>query len=105
MKRSLCAAFSLSLALVSSIAYAGDPAPLPPGKPSGVKQAQVDRQTVFVIGGGLFSVTGFALLIAATQHGSSSPLSIGGSSNQLSAGSTSTTTTTTTSSAITTTTR
>ncbi len=96
MKTSLCAALSLFLALSSSISYAADTAPLAPGKPSGLQQAQVSRQSVFLVGGAILAVTGFALLIAAAQHSSDTPLTISGGGNTLGGSTTSTTTATTT---------
>ena len=91
------ASLFLAACLLSATADAADDAPLAPGKPSGVATAQDTRQTILLIGGGLLVVTGFAFLIAATQHDKITPLSISGGNPALGGGSTTTTTTTTTS--------
>jgi hypothetical protein len=96
-RRASCLILSLLLCLSSSV-QAATVGPLAPGKPSGVKTAQAEyRGTVLLVGGALLAVAGFAFLIAASQHGKGTPLTISGGSPQVgSSGSGSTTTTATT---------
>jgi hypothetical protein len=61
----------LALALSTSAALAGDLGPLSPGKPAGVKQAQVKDSTILygILGAG--AVAGF--LVALTSGSNSGP--------------------------------
>lgn len=98
---------SLSLLLAATSVQAADNLPgLAPGKPAGIGQAQYQtRDIILLVSGTLVVVTGFAFLIAATQHDKSTPLSIAGGNVQLGgtgSGTTTTPATTTSSKAATT---
>jgi hypothetical protein len=89
-----------SLLALSGNVQAATVGRLAPGKPAGVETAQASyRGTVLLVGGAVLAVTGFALLIAATQHGKGTPLTIGGGSPQVGGSGGGSTTTTTTSTA------
>ncbi len=68
--RNLIAA-ALSLSLVATAAMAGNSPPLAPGKPAGVKHAQVDTT-------GLLLMVGIAGTIAAVAFGTASSGNPGG---------------------------
>jgi hypothetical protein len=78
--RTLIAAVAAASLLVSSAFAATDSVgPLAPGKPAGVKKAQLEDTTLlWVLGAGL--VIGGIVLVATQDNGSSAPTSGGGSS-------------------------
>ena len=61
-------AIALSSTLLASAAMAGDKAPLAPGKPAGVKQAQTGTTTWTLLGIG--AVTAIAIGVASSSNGS-----------------------------------
>ena len=61
----LSAVTLLAVTLAMPSSYAAQP--LPPGKPAGLKQAELwDITTLAVIAGGTAAIVGFALLISST---------------------------------------
>jgi hypothetical protein len=58
----------LSSALIASTALAADVGPLAPGKPAGVKQAQVGTTGWVLIGAGV--VAAIAIVVASDSNGS-----------------------------------
>lgn len=61
-------AIALSSTLIASTALAADVGPLTPGKPAGVKQAQMNTTTWVLIGAGV--VTAIAIGVASSSNGS-----------------------------------
>ena len=61
-------AITLSSTLIASTALAADVGPLTPGKPAGVKQAQMNTTTWVLIGAGV--VTAIAIGVASSSNGS-----------------------------------
>ncbi len=57
----------LALALLTSTAMAADIGSLPAGKPAGFKQAQVEGNTLLIVGLGAAAIAGIA--IAASDNG------------------------------------
>jgi hypothetical protein len=67
-------ALALSTTLTASAAFAADVAPLPAGKPAGVKQAQVGTTGWVLIGAG--AIVAIAA-VAASSNGSPTPATPG----------------------------
>ena len=65
--RNLIAA-ALSLSLVATSAMAGNSPPLAPGKPAGVKHAQVDTQALLIMIGIAGLVAGIAFSTASSGN-------------------------------------
>lgn len=65
--RNLVAA-ALSLTLIASAAFAGDVAPLAPGKPAGVKKAQEVDKTALIVIVGIVAV-GVAIGLSTSSDG------------------------------------
>ncbi len=85
----LSAVTLLAVMLAMPSGYAAQP--LPPGKPSGLKQADIwNMTTLGVIAGGTAAIVGFALLISSTTPPTTS---IGGGSGSSATFSPTTTTT------------
>jgi len=61
-------AIVLSTTLLASAALAGETGPLAPGKPAGVKQAQMGNTTWVLLGVG--AVTAIAIGVASSSNGS-----------------------------------
>ncbi len=61
-------AVALSSTLIASAALAADVGPLAPGKPAGVKQAQVGTTGWVLIGAGVFAA--IAIAVASDSNGS-----------------------------------
>ena len=61
-------AIVLSSALTASAAMAADVGPLAPGKPAGVKQAELNTTTWVLLGAG--AITAIAIGVASSSNGS-----------------------------------
>jgi hypothetical protein len=61
-------AIALSSALTASAAMAADVGPLAPGKPAGVKQAELNTTTWVLLGAG--AITAIAIGVASSSNGS-----------------------------------
>jgi len=61
-------AIVLSTTLLASAALAGEAAPLAPGKPAGVKQAQMMNETAWVLVG-VGAVAAIAIGVASSSNG------------------------------------
>ncbi len=61
-------AVALSTTLIASTAFAADVGPLAPGKPAGVKQAELTTTTWVLIGVG--AVAAIAIGVASSSNGS-----------------------------------
>jgi hypothetical protein len=61
-------AIILSSALTASAAMAADVGPLAPGKPAGVKQAELNTTTWVLLGAGV--ITAIAIGVASSSNGS-----------------------------------
>jgi len=66
------AAFLAAVALLSAQAFAATPAPLAPGKPAGVRQAQIDTGLLIPMGVAAGAVIA---IVAATSDAGSTPAS------------------------------
>ena len=60
-------AIALSSALTASAAMAADVGPLAPGKPAGVKQAELNTTTWVLLGAG--AITAIAIGVASSSNG------------------------------------
>jgi tetrahydromethanopterin S-methyltransferase subunit C len=58
----------LAVSLLAGGIVSAEAGSLPPGKPAGVKEAQLDRATVAVVGAAILLVAGFSVLIAGGQN-------------------------------------
>ena len=65
--RNLIAA-ALSLSVVATSAMAGNSPPLAPGKPAGVKHAQVDTPTILIMAGIAGTIAGVAFSTASNGN-------------------------------------
>ena len=61
-------AIALSATMFASAALAGEISPLAPGKPAGVKQAELSTTTLVLLGAG--ALTAIAVGIASSSNGS-----------------------------------
>jgi opacity protein-like surface antigen len=61
-------AIALSTTLLASTAFAADVGPLAPGKPAGVKQAEMTTTTWVLVGAGV--VAAIAIGVASSSNGS-----------------------------------
>lgn len=62
-------AIALSSTLLASAAMAADVAPLAPGKPAGVKQAQMEMSTTTWVLLGAGAITAIAIGVASSSNG------------------------------------
>jgi hypothetical protein len=83
--------------LASPVQAASGPAgALTPGKPAGVREAQLDRSTVAVVGAAILLIGGFSVLIAGAQNDNVADTTIAGGSPSTGVGTNKAATTTTT---------